>query len=79
MVEIGDPHIGLISIEPMALAKGVDSATIYQIAPEASDYGSGKTTFSPGRSPTIARCSLLFDHHFVQLDFEMFVFRHWLR
>ncbi len=37
---------GLMKTEPMALATGVDVATVYQPAPEASAYGSGKTAFS---------------------------------
>jgi len=38
------------SPEPMALATGVDSTTVGPIAPEASAYGSGKTTASSGQS-----------------------------
>ncbi len=37
-VDISDPHMGLISPEPMALATGVDSATIYQISTSAGVF-----------------------------------------
>jgi hypothetical protein len=35
--------------EPMALATGVDFATAFPIAPEASAYGSGKLHFYDSR------------------------------
>ncbi|MCY2973708.1 MAG: lipoate--protein ligase family protein [Planctomycetota bacterium] len=40
------PESGIINAEPMALATGVDNATVCKVAPEASVTGSSNTTLS---------------------------------